>query len=96
MSEIILKIDEIPQQHVGRGRAIVDPKIIEDQNWNSGQILEITYNKNDVKTRTYPTIFGYGPLKKYPINQESKLPVGFTQSVKAAPNKAIGIDLVKL
>jgi len=45
MSEIILKIDEIPQQHVGRGRAIVDPKIIEDQNWNSGQILEIIYNK---------------------------------------------------
>ncbi|MFB5606629.1 MAG: CDC48 family AAA ATPase [Candidatus Nitrosomaritimum yanchengensis] len=45
MSEIILKIDEIPQQHVGRGRAIVDPKIIEDQNWNTGQILELTYNK---------------------------------------------------
>ena len=45
MSEIILKIDEIPQQHVGRGRAIVDPKIIEDQNWKSGQILEIIYNK---------------------------------------------------
>ena len=45
MSEIILKIDEIPQQHVGRGRAIVDPKIIEDQKWNTGQILELTYNK---------------------------------------------------
>ena len=45
MTEIILKIDEIPQQHVGRGRAIVDPKIIEDQKWNSGQILELTYNK---------------------------------------------------
>ena len=45
MNEIILKIDEIPQQHVGRGRAIVDPKIIKDQNWNSGQILEIIYNK---------------------------------------------------
>ncbi|AJM91488.1 CDC48 family AAA ATPase [Nitrosopumilus piranensis] len=45
MSEIILKVDEIPQQHVGRGRAIVDPKIIEDQNWNTGQILELTYNK---------------------------------------------------
>ena len=45
MSEIILKIDEIPQQHVGRGRAIIDPKIIEDQNWNTGQILELTYNK---------------------------------------------------
>jgi transitional endoplasmic reticulum ATPase len=45
MTEIILKIDEIPQQHVGRGRAIVDPKIIEDTNWNTGQILELTYNK---------------------------------------------------
>ena len=45
MNVIILKIDEIPQQRLGRGRAIVDPKIIEDQNWNSGQILEITYNK---------------------------------------------------
>ncbi|MFB5647881.1 MAG: CDC48 family AAA ATPase [Candidatus Nitrosomaritimum aestuariumsis] len=45
MSEIVLKISEVPQQHVGRGRAIVDPKIIEDNNWNTGQILELTYNK---------------------------------------------------
>lgn len=45
MNEIILKIDEVPQQHVGRGRAIIDPKIMEDNNWNTGQILELTYNK---------------------------------------------------
>jgi len=45
MTKIVLKIDEIPQQHVGRGRVIVDPKIIEDQKWNTGQILELTYNK---------------------------------------------------
>jgi transitional endoplasmic reticulum ATPase len=45
MSEIVLKIDEIPQQHVGKGRAIIDPKIIEDQKWNTGQILELVYNK---------------------------------------------------
>ncbi len=45
MSEIVLKVDEIPQQHVGKGRAIVDPKIIEDHKWNTGQILELTYNK---------------------------------------------------
>jgi len=45
MSEIVLKIDEIQQQHVGRGRAIVDPKIIEDKKWSTGQILELTYNK---------------------------------------------------
>ena len=45
MEKIILKINEIPQQHVGKGRAIIDPKIIEDQNWNTGQILELTHNK---------------------------------------------------
>ncbi len=45
MTGIILKTDEIPQQHVGRGRAIVDPKTIEDQKWNTGQILELSYNK---------------------------------------------------
>ena len=45
MSEIVLKIEESPQQHVGRGRAIIDPTIIEDQKWNTGQILELTYNK---------------------------------------------------
>ena len=45
MDEIILKIDEIPKHHVGKGRAIVDPKIVEDTKWNTGQILELTYNK---------------------------------------------------
>lgn len=45
MSEIVLKIDEVPQQHVGRGRAIIDPKIIEDTKWNTGQIIELIYNK---------------------------------------------------
>ena len=45
MNEILLKIEEIPQQHVGRGRAIIDPKIIEETNWNTGQILELIYNK---------------------------------------------------
>ncbi|RNJ80079.1 MAG: AAA family ATPase [Nitrosopumilus sp. B06] len=45
MSEIILKIEEIPQQHVGCSRAIVDPKIIEERGWSTGQILELTCNK---------------------------------------------------
>ena len=45
MSELELKIEEIPQQHVGNGRAIIDPKIIEDTKWNTGQILELIYNK---------------------------------------------------
>ena len=45
MSEIILKIEEISQRHVGKGIAIVDPKIVEENNWGTGQILEIISNK---------------------------------------------------
>ncbi|HXV65688.1 MAG TPA: CDC48 family AAA ATPase [Nitrosopumilaceae archaeon] len=45
MTEIQLKIEEIPQQHVGKGRAIIDPKIIEETRWDTGQILELTYHK---------------------------------------------------
>ncbi len=41
MNEIVLKICEISQRHVGKGIAIIDPKIIEDNNWETGQILEI-------------------------------------------------------
>jgi len=60
MTKLVLKIDEIPQQHVGRGRAIVDPKIIEDQKWNTGQILELTYNKK-THVKLWPgTPEGYG------------------------------------
>ena len=65
MSEIILKIDEIPQQHVGRGRAIVDPKIIEAQKWNTGQILELTYHKK-THVKLWPGMpeeYGSGMIK---------------------------------
>ena len=59
MSDIILKIDEIPRQHVGTGRAIVDPKVIEEQGWSTGQILEITYNKK-THVKLWP-----GPTEEY-------------------------------
>ncbi|MFQ5781693.1 MAG: CDC48 family AAA ATPase [Nitrosopumilus sp.] len=65
MSEIVLKIEEIPQQHVGRGRAIVDPKIIEEQKWNTGQILELTYNKK-THVKLWPGVpeeYGAGIIK---------------------------------
>ncbi|QUC65676.1 CDC48 family AAA ATPase [Nitrosopumilus sp. K4] len=45
MSEIELKIEEMPQAYVGKGMAIVDPKIIEENNWKPGQILELSANK---------------------------------------------------
>jgi len=65
MTEFELKIEEIPQQHVGNGRAIVDPKIVEDAKWNTGQILELTYNK---KTHVKlwpgsPEYYGSGIIK---------------------------------
>ena len=65
MSEIISKIEESPQQHIGRGRAIVDPKIIEDQKWNTGQILELTYNKK-THVKLWPGVpeeYGSGIIK---------------------------------
>ena len=45
MSEIILKIAEVSQRHVGKGIAIVDPKIVEDNNWETGQILGLVGNR---------------------------------------------------
>lgn len=45
MSEIILKIAEASQRHVGKGIAVVDPKVVEDNNWETGQILEIVGNR---------------------------------------------------
>ena len=45
MDKIELKIDETSQQHVGKGRAVIDPKILEDSDWTTGQILELTFNK---------------------------------------------------
>ena len=45
MSEITLKVDEVPQMYVGKGRAMIDSKVIDEQKWKAGQILELTYNK---------------------------------------------------
>ena len=45
MNEIILKIVEASQRHVGKGIAVVDPKIVEDNNWEAGQIIELVGNR---------------------------------------------------
>ncbi|MBI3639969.1 MAG: CDC48 family AAA ATPase [Thaumarchaeota archaeon] len=65
MSEIILKIAEISQRHVGKGIALVDPKIVEDNNWETGQILEIIGNrKSHVKLWSgSPEDYGTGVIK---------------------------------
>ncbi|AJZ75973.1 CDC48 family AAA ATPase [Candidatus Nitrosotenuis cloacae] len=45
MTEIILKIDETAQRHVGKGIAVIDPKVVKENKWQTGQILEISANK---------------------------------------------------
>ena len=62
MNQIVLKIAEISQRHVGKGLAIVDPKIIRDNNWSSGQIIELTHNKKS-HVKLWP-----GPDSEYGSN----------------------------
>ncbi len=106
MSEIVLKIDEIPQQHVGRGRAIIDPKIMEDTNWNAGQILELTYNKKThVKLWSgSPEEYGTGIIKIDGMTRQNigagigdKVSVKSVEAVNAeqivlSPTEKISID----
>jgi transitional endoplasmic reticulum ATPase len=41
METITLKIAEAPQNLVGRGIAVVDPKVIQENGWQSGDVIEI-------------------------------------------------------
>ena len=65
MSEITLKIAEAAQRHVGKGIAVVDPKIVEDNGWETGQILELVGNrKSHVKLWSGSTTdYGTGIIK---------------------------------
>ncbi len=92
MEKISLKINEIPQQHIGKGRAIIDPKIIEDQNWNIGQILELTHNKKTY-VKLWPAIpqeYGAGIIKIDGITRQNigagiddKISIKSVEAVKA-------------
>jgi len=97
MSEIILKIDEVPQQHVGRGRAIVDPKIIEDQKWNTGQILELTYNKKThVKLwPSSPEEYGTGIIKIDGITRQN-IGAGIGDKISVKSVEAVNAEQIVL
>jgi len=45
MENNTLKVAEAPQNLVGRGIAVVDPKVIQDNGWQSGDVIEISGNK---------------------------------------------------
>ena len=110
MSEIQLKIEEIPQQHVGKGRAIIDPKIIEDINWNTGQILELTYNKK-THVKLWPGStedYGSGIIKIDGITRHNigggigdkvtvkSVEVGDAQKIVLSPTEKLPIDEAQL
>lgn len=60
MSEINVKIAEASQRHVGKGIAVIDPKIVEDNNWDSGDILELSGNRKS-HVKLWPgTVEDYG------------------------------------
>jgi len=97
MTEIILKVDEIPQQHVGRGRAIIDPKIIEDQNWNTGQIIELTHNK---KTHVKlwpgnPEDYGTGIIKIDGITRQN-MGAGIGDKISLKSVEAVNAEQITL
>ncbi|MGB9003253.1 MAG: CDC48 family AAA ATPase [Nitrosotalea sp.] len=59
MNDIILKIAEVAQRYVGSGIGIVDPKIVEEKEWESGKVLELVGNKKS-HVRLWP-----GPPEDY-------------------------------
>lgn len=52
MEDITLRVAEAPPNLVGRSIAVVDPKIIKENGWQAGEVLEIKGNK-----RTYAKIW---------------------------------------
>ena len=110
MSEIQLKIEEIPQQHVGKGRAIIDPKIIEEKKWDTGQILELTYHKK-THVKLWPGStedYGSGLIKIDGITRHNigggigdKITVKSVEAVEAdqivlSPTEKLSIDETQL
>ena len=97
MNEIELKFEEIPQQHVGAGRAIIDPKIIEDAKWNTGQILELTYNK---KTHVKlwpgsPEDYGSGIIKIDGLTRQN-IGAGIGDKIKLKPVESSNAEQIVL
>ncbi len=91
MSEIELKIEEMPQSHVGHGVAIVDPQIIEENNWQTGQILELSANKKShVKLWSgFPEDRNSGTIR---IDGLTRYNIGASIGEKVSINAVEGVD----
>lgn len=92
-----LRVEEVPQQHVGTGRAIVDPKVIEDAGWQTGQILELTYDK---KTHVKlwpgsPEDYGTGVIKIDGLARQN-IAAGIGDKITARPAGASAAERIVL
>ena len=80
---------------MGRGRAIIDPKIIEDQNWNTGQILELTHNKK-THVKLWPGSveeYGTGIIKIDGITRQN-IGAGIGDKISVKPVEAVNAEQI--
>lgn len=55
-----LKVAGIGQRHAGLGRVVADPQVVELAGWETGQVLEISYDKKKTHARLWPGSVVYG------------------------------------
>jgi transitional endoplasmic reticulum ATPase len=97
INKINLQIAEISKRHIGKGIAIIDPKIVEENNFITGQIIELTGNKKSYVKLWSGSQEDYGSsiikidgLTRYNIGSG----IGDTISIrKVSANNAVKITL---
>lgn len=81
-----LYVKETDQQHVGLGRAVVDPKIVEDLEWRAGQILELVGSKK-THAKVWPggvEDYGTGVVRIDGATRQN-IGAGIGERIKACP-----------
>jgi transitional endoplasmic reticulum ATPase len=97
MKEITLKIAEALQRHVGKGIAVVDPKIVEDNNWETGEILELVGNRKS-HVKLWPGSiedYGTGIIKIDGIMRHN-IGAGIGEKISVKKVKAVQAEQVTL
>jgi transitional endoplasmic reticulum ATPase len=97
MKEITLKIAEASQRHVGKGIAVVDPKVVEDNNWETGEILELVGNRKS-HVKLWPGSvedYGTGIIKIDGIMRQN-IGAGIGEKISVKRVSAIQADQVTL
>ena len=97
MSEIILKIDEISQRHVGKGIAVIDPKVVKENKWQAGQIVELMANKK-THVKIWPSSgddFGTGIIRIDGLTRHN-IGAGIGEKVSAKIVNAVEAEQVVL